>query len=80
MLPTMRALTTIGSIFKGAVLSRSIVLDPLNRYRSPAGLCAAGKSGVKRWLDQARDAPSILIDALFDALAEKAMNVDVTGR
>lgn len=56
------------------------MLDPLNRYRSPAGLCAAGKSGVKRWLDQARDAPSILIDALFDALAEKAMNVDVTGR
>ena len=62
------------------MLSRSIVLAPLNRYRSPVGLCAAGKSGVKRWLDQARDDPSILIDALFDAPAEKAMNVDVTGR
>lgn len=57
------------------------MLNLLNRYRSPVGLCAAGKSGVKRWTEhQALDDPSNLIGALFGALAEQTVNVDVPGR
>lgn len=34
--------------FEGTVLTRSIVLDLLIRYRGPESLRTAGKSGVKR--------------------------------
>ncbi|GAA3852906.1 IS110 family transposase [Brevibacterium ammoniilyticum] len=64
------------SVFKATVLTRSIVLDLLIRYRGPAGLRAAGKSGVKRWVrNHARKDPSALIDAIFDALAEQTVTV-----
>ena len=63
-------------VFKGTVLTRSIVLDLLIRYRGPAGLRAAGKSGVKRWArNHTRKDPSALIDAIFDALAEQTVTV-----
>ncbi|MDN6124006.1 MAG: IS110 family transposase, partial [Brevibacterium sp.] len=62
--------------FKRTVLTRSIVLDLLIRYRGPAGLRAAGKSGVKRWArNHTRKDPSALIDAIFDALAEQTLTV-----
>lgn len=59
-------------VFKGTVLTRTIVLDLLIRYRGPAGLRAAGKSGVK---NHTRKDPSALIDAIFDALAEQTVTV-----
>jgi transposase len=63
-------------VFKGTVLTRTIVLDLLIRYRGPAGLRAAGKSGVKRWAkNHTRKDPSALIDAIFDALAEQTVTV-----
>ena len=63
-------------VFKGTMLARSIVLDLLARYRGPAGLRAAGKSGVKRWArNQTRKDPSSLIDTIFDALAEQTATV-----
>lgn len=34
--------------FKGTVLAGPILLDPLVRYRGPAGPRAWGKSGVKQ--------------------------------
>ncbi|MFF8892799.1 IS110 family RNA-guided transposase [Brevibacterium casei] len=59
-------------VFTGTVLTRSIVLDLLVRYHGPAGLRAAGKSGVKRWArNHTRKDPSALIDEIFDALAEQ---------
>lgn len=52
------------------------MLDLLIRYRGPAGLRAAGKSGVKRWArNHTRKDPSALIDAIFDALAEQTLTV-----
>jgi hypothetical protein len=63
-------------VFKGTVLTRSIVLDLLIRYRGPAGLRSAGKSGVKRWAkNHTRKDPSALIDAIFDALVEQTVTV-----
>ena len=66
-------------VFKGTVLTRAIVLDLLIRYRGPAGLRAAGKSGVKRWAkNHTRKDPSVLIDAIFDALGEQTVTVPGT--
>ena len=66
-------------VFKGTVLIRVIVLDLLIRYRGPAGLRAAGKSGVKRWAkNHTRKDPSVLIDAIFDALGEQTVTVPGT--
>ena len=63
-------------VFKGTILNRSIVPDLLIRYRRPAGLRAAGKSGVKRWArNHTRKDPSALIDAIFDALGEQTVIV-----
>ncbi|PCC52102.1 IS110 family transposase [Brevibacterium aurantiacum] len=67
-------------VFKGTVLTRAIVLDLLVRYRGPAGLRSAGKSGVKRWAkNHTRKDPSALIDAIFDALAEQTVTVPGTA-
>ena len=67
-------------VFKGTVLTRTIVLDVLIRYRGPAGLRAAGKSGVKRWAkNHTRKDPSALIDAIFETLAEQTVIVPETA-
>lgn len=67
-------------VFKGTVLTRTIVLDLLVRYRGPAGLRSAGKSGVKRWAkNHTRKDPSHLIDAIFEALAEQTVVVPGTA-
>ncbi|MCS4592695.1 hypothetical protein KTJ89_06825 [Brevibacterium sediminis] len=52
------------------------MLDLLIQYRGPAGLRAAGQSGVKRWAkNHTRKDPSALIDAIFDGLAEQTVTV-----
>lgn len=52
------------------------MLELLIRYHGPAGLKAAGKSGVKRWAkNHARKDPSALIDQIFEALAQQSVVV-----
>lgn len=66
-------------VFKRKVLTRGSVLDLLVRYRGPAGLRSAGKSGVKRWAkNHTRKDPSVLIGTIFDALAEQTVTVPGT--
>lgn len=63
-------------VFTGTILIRPIVLELLIRYHGPAGLKAAGKSGVKRWAkNHARKDPSALIDQIFEALAQQSVVV-----
>lgn len=59
-------------VFLGTILTRPIVLELLIQYHRPAGLKAAGKSGVKRC---ARKDHSTLIDQTFTALAEQTVTV-----
>lgn len=67
------------NVFKGTVLTRTIVVGLLVRYLGPAGLHAAGKSGVKGWAkNHTRKDPSQLVDAIFDALAEQTVTVPGT--
>lgn len=63
-------------VIEGSVLSRSIVMYLLIRYRGPVGLHTAGKSRVKRWTrSHARKDPSTFLDAILDALAEQTVIV-----